>query len=86
MKTYKAAPTNENKGYKTHGSFKNSGQKAGDNGAKSKIGNHKGSKYASEKLGHKDPVDAKLRKVSKAMFGRLKPTNNDAMQRAQLNG
>ena len=30
---YKPAPANENKGYKTHGSFKNSGQKGGKHGA-----------------------------------------------------
>ena len=34
---YKAAPTNIHKGYKTHGDFKNSGQKAGKHGANKSV-------------------------------------------------
>lgn len=55
--------------------FKNKGQKPGKKGT---VGKEKEMKTA--------PVDAKLRKISKAMFGRMKATENDALQRAQLNG
>lgn len=50
---YRPVPTNKNIGGKTHGSFKNSGQKSGDHGAKSKIGAQK-SGYAKEKLANMD--------------------------------
>lgn len=78
------ASTNKNKGYKTHGSFKNSGQKKGHSGAESKIGAQKKG-YAKEKLAKKDPVQVKLRRVAKSMFNRPKAMNNDAAMRAQLN-
>ena len=75
MKYYKPASTNVNKGHKTHGNFKNSGQKEGVKTPKGK-----------EKLASTDPVQAKLRKISKAMFARKKALNNDVAMRAQLNG
>lgn len=86
MKYYKGASTNKNIGGRTHGGFGNSGQKKGNNGAMSKIGSQKGNKYAKESLGKTDPVQVKLRKISKSMFGRRKSLNGDVAQRAQLNG
>lgn len=55
--------------------FKNKGQKSGK---KSTVG--------KEKLAKKDPVQVKLQKISKAMFGRPKTLNNDVSMRSQLNG
>ncbi len=87
MKTFKPASTNENKGYKTHGSFKHDNRnKPGTPGAKAKIGNKAGTKYAKEKLGAKDPVQAKLRKISKALFFRKSTSSPEGNMRAQLNG
>lgn len=72
---FKPNSTNVNKGYFTHGSFKPaSGQKLG---VKKPIG--------KEKLGNLRPVDAKLRKISKAFLGR-QAALNQATMRAQLNG
>lgn len=62
---YKAAPTNQNKGYKTHGSFSNSGQKDGDHGAKAKIGAQKKG-YAKEKLANQT-AHTFMKKVVKGM-------------------
>lgn len=84
MKYPGEASTNKNKGYKTHGSFKNSGQKDGSHGAKSKIGAQKKG-YAKETEAKKDPVNAKLKKISKSMFFKRHASNPDALQRAQLN-
>lgn len=75
MKTYKGASTNQNKGHATHGSFKNSGQKPG-----------KKALVRKEKEMKKDPVQARLRKISKAMFAKQATTHNDISMRAQLNG
>ena len=69
---YKPAPTNEKKNL-VAGGFKNSGQKEGK-----KTLNRK------EKARSIDPVQAKLRKISKSLFFR-KRAMNDATMRAQLN-
>lgn len=74
MKSYKGAPTNENKGFKTHGKFANSGQKKGKKAIDGK-----------GKVAKSDPVQAKLRKISKSMFHRPKTLNGDVSMRAQLN-
>lgn len=75
MKSYKAATTNKNVGSGTHGGFKNNGQKAG-----------KKAVVRKEKAKSLDPVQAKLRKISKALFARTKSMNGDVGMRAQLNG
>lgn len=89
MKTYKGASTNVNKGYKTHGSHKIvgqlGGQKQGNQGTVGNTGSHKGLKKAKEKLAKKDPVQARLRKISKSMFGQPKTTDGDISMRAQGN-
>ena len=74
MKYYKGASTNVRKN-RVGGGFKNSGQKNGRPGAKGK-----------EKLAKTDPATAKLRKISKSMFGRRRTLDNDILMRAQLNG
>lgn len=73
-KYYKGPSTNVNKGYKTHGSFRHKGQKLGK---KSVVG--------KEKMAKADPVHAKLRKISKAMFNKPKAMNGDVAMRSQLN-
>lgn len=67
--------------------FKNKGQKKGTGQeAKGKIGSNKGKEVNKEKLAKVSPVEAKLKKISKALFAHKKATNNDALMRAQLNG
>jgi hypothetical protein len=63
---YKAAPTNHSK--KDAGSFRNSGQKKGKNGAISSV---KESLKNSE-----EGVKAKLRKISKALFMKRQVVSN----------
>lgn len=82
MKSYKPAQIRKD----DKGSFGNRGQKPGTGQtAKGKVGSQKGSKYAKETLAHKDPVQAKLRKISKGMLGKQVAEGQAAM-RAQLNG
>lgn len=80
MRYYKAASTNKNKGYKTHGSFKHDSRtKPGSGGSPNKEA------PAKEKLAKKDPIQAKLRKISKGMFGKGMTKNGDVAMRAQYN-
>ena len=56
---FKPAPTNQNKGYKTHGSFKNDGQKDGKHGAV---------KSVKEKVTPAHNVQTKMKMLAKKMF------------------
>lgn len=69
---YKAAPANEDKGYKTHGGFKNNGQKKGKQGAIK-------SKPAKEKL-KPTKLDIHLKQLAKGMFGNKKHVENGGKQ------
>lgn len=66
MKYYNGATTNKNVGDKTHGSFKNAGQKKGKKGAMTKMGSQKGNKFSKEK--ETDHVTARLRNISRGLF------------------
>ena len=69
---YHAAHTNENKGYATHGKFKNNGQKKGKNGAIK-------AKPAKEAL-KPTKLDIHLKQLAKGMFGNKKHVENQGKQ------
>jgi hypothetical protein len=73
---YKPSTPNTNKGLKTHGSFKNAGQKSGRKGAVVE-------KPAREKVTEPHNVRTKLRMLTSRMFPAT-PTNRQARHQGKL--